>query len=175
MNCSGPAENPVDRAIRGFKAKTADEKTLVTLIREHGLTREMIPTEHQKSVKVWDALLEKMPMWAMIRTLGRMGAVGLLAPFRTRIGEDRTDSRQTNRDNLRQARVHPIQVLSALLTYKQGHGQKGKLSWTPVPQVVDALNDAFYAAFEFDSSKRKAVLSRNRCFRLNGRRDRGWH
>ncbi len=42
----------------------------------------------------------------------------------------------------------PIQVLAALLTYGQGHGVRGGLSWITVPAVTDALNDAFYAAFE---------------------------
>jgi 60 kDa SS-A/Ro ribonucleoprotein len=50
-------------------------------------------------------------------------------------------------------------VLAALLAYKAGHGQKGSLSWTPVPQIVDALNDAFYAAFEFvDSTNKRFYL-----------------
>ncbi len=149
MKGAEPAENPVlPGLIVAFEAaKTADEKTLVSLIRENGLTREMIPTEHQKSPQVWEALLEKMPPAAMIRTLGRMGASGLLAPRSSAAGT--VVSRLANRDLLRGARVHPIQVLAALLTYKTGHGQKGSLTWTPVPQVVDALNDAFYAAFEF--------------------------
>lgn len=134
--------------IAGFEdAKTADEKTLISLIRSHGLTREMIPTERQKSPAVWEALLEKMPMGAMIRTLGRMGASGLLAPLSD--ASRKITAQLSDREALRQARVHPIQVLAALLTYKTGHGQKGSLSWTPVPQVVDALNDAFYSAFEF--------------------------
>jgi 60 kDa SS-A/Ro ribonucleoprotein len=128
-------------------AKKADEKTLIGLIREHGLTREMIPTEHQKSPAVWGALLDKMPIGAMIRTLGRMGSVGLLKPLSD--ASANVVSQLSNRESLRKARVHPIQVLSALLTYQQGHGQRGSLTWTPVPQVVDALNDAFYAAFEF--------------------------
>jgi 60 kDa SS-A/Ro ribonucleoprotein len=106
----------------------------------------MIPTEVQKSPKVWDALLEKMPLMAMIRTLGRMSASGLLVPFSD--ASSRVIARLVDPEYLQKSRVHPIQILSALLTYKQGHGQKGKLSWTPVPQVVDALNDAFYLAFD---------------------------
>lgn len=128
-------------------AKTADEKSLIKLIGECGLTREMIPTEHQKSPAVWEALLQKMPLTAMIRTLGRMGASGLLVPLSS--ASKLVCERLADRDMLRKQRVHPIQCLTALLTYKEGHGQKGKLSWTPVPQVTDALNDAFYSAFEF--------------------------
>lgn len=149
MKGSEPTENPVlPGIVVGFEqAKTADEKTLIKLIREHGLTREMIPTEHQKSPAVWEALLENMPLGAMIRTLGRMGAVGLLAPLSG--ASAKVVAQLSDRDKLRQARVHPIQVLSALLTYRTGHGQKGSLAWTAVPQVVDALNEAFYLAFEF--------------------------
>ncbi len=128
------------------KAKTADEKTLIALIREHGLTREMIPTAHQKSPKVWEALLDKMPMTAMVRTLGRMGACGLLVPFSNAAGE--VVKRLGDREALKQARVHPIQLLSALLTYRQGRGQKGSLSWITVPSVIDALDAAFYRAFD---------------------------
>lgn len=138
---------PENRLIQAFEfSKTADENRIIGLIRENGLTREMIPTEHQKSTKVWEALLEKMPLTAMIRTLGRMGAVGLLAPLSD--ASKHVVAQLSNREALRAARVHPIQVLSAMLTYGQGHGQRGSLSWTAVPQVMDALNEAFYAAFE---------------------------
>lgn len=138
---------PEDRLIQAFEfCKTADEKRCIGLILENGLTREMIPTEHQKSPAVWEALLAKMPLTAMIRTLGRMGSVGLLAPFSE--ASKLVVSQLGNRELLRKARVHPIQVLSALLTYKSGTGVKGGLTWTTVPQIVDALNDAFYAAFE---------------------------
>lgn len=140
-------QEPLPDLILAFEqAKTADEKTVVKLIRDYGLTREMVPTEHQKSPKVWEALLDKMPPTAMIRTLGRMGAVGLLTPLSE--ASKMVCQRLGDRDLLRKARVHPIQVLSALLTYKSGHGQKGSLSWTTVPQVVDALDDAFYATFD---------------------------
>lgn len=138
---------PLIYIIRAFEAaKTADEKGLVALIRDHGLTREMVPTEHQKSPAVWEALLEKMPLGAMIRTLGRMGSCGLLAPLSNASIE--IGRRLHDGELLRKARVHPISALAALLTYKEGHGQKGSLAWPVVPQIVDALNDAFYLAFD---------------------------
>ena len=46
------------------------------------------------------------------------------------------------------ARLHPMAILLALRTYVQGRGDKGSLVWEPVPQVIDALNAAFYTAFE---------------------------
>jgi 60 kDa SS-A/Ro ribonucleoprotein len=141
-------ENQPDKLIAAFeKAKTEDEKGVISLIRSNGLTREMIPTEHQTSPKVWEALLERMPMTAMIRTLGRMSASGLLAPLSD--ASKLVVERLEDRDALRSQRVHPIALFSALRTYGQGHGVKGKLTWTVVPQVMDALDAAFYEAFSF--------------------------
>ncbi len=126
----------------------ADNPTAVAaLIRDAGLTREMVPTETLKSPIVWDALLDKMLPGAMIRTLGRMGAAGLLTQFSE--ASKKVVSTLQNRELLRAQRVHPIQVLAAVLTYRQGHGTKGSLTWPVIPQVVDALDDAFYASFEF--------------------------
>ena len=51
-------------------------------------------------------------------------------------------------ERLHAARIHPIAVLAALKTYAQGKGERGKSTWTPVPQVVDALDAAFYATFQ---------------------------
>lgn len=140
------ADTVMPAIITGFEAaKGAEAKEVVRLIREYGLTREMIPTEVQKDPAVWEALLEKMPMTAMIRSLGRMGACGLLAPMSE--CSKHIVKQLGDRDALYKARIHPIQVLSALLTYKTGHGLKGSLSWAPVPQVVDALGKAFYDSF----------------------------
>jgi 60 kDa SS-A/Ro ribonucleoprotein len=81
----------------------------------------------------------------MIRNLATMTRVGLLAPLSdaTRL----VRSRITDVDGLRKARVHPIAVLSALRTYQKGRGERGDTTWTPVQQVVDALDSGFYAAF----------------------------
>lgn len=134
--------------IRYFEeAKAAsDEATIVRLIRDHGLVREAIPTQFQKSKAVWDALLVDMPMTAMLRNLGRMGAVGLLTPMSD--ASRTVVSKLSDSDALRKSRVHPIQVLAALITYGSGAGVRGSLSWTVVPQVKDALDSTFYAAFD---------------------------
>lgn len=55
-------------------------KELVRLITDYDLPRECIPTEFLSQVEVWDALLQKMPMTAMIRNLGKMTSIGLLSP-----------------------------------------------------------------------------------------------
>lgn len=53
----------------------------------------------------------------------------------------------TNAERLKRARVHPIALLAALRTYQQGRSERGSNTWTPVNQVVDALDAAFYLAF----------------------------
>jgi 60 kDa SS-A/Ro ribonucleoprotein len=52
-----------------------------------------------------------------------------------------------NADRIHRARVHPIAVLAALRTYAAGHGARGRATWSPVREVVDALDDAFYTSF----------------------------
>jgi 60 kDa SS-A/Ro ribonucleoprotein len=127
-------------------AKKADVKTLVGLIREFGLPRECIPTEHLNDAKIWEALLENMPMTAMIRNLGKMSAVGLLKPMSS--ATKTVCERLADGDRLRKTRVHPIQILAALKTYERGAGFKGNLSWAPVAKIVDSLDGAFYKTFQ---------------------------
>lgn len=130
--------------------KTADSAGgALRLIRDYNLPREVIPSEYLNDIAVWDALLHAgrgMPMTAMIRNLAKMTAVGLLQPGS--VGVDHVVARLANVELLRQARVHPLQVLVALRTYQKGRGIRGSLVWSPVPQVVDALDRAFYATFQ---------------------------
>jgi len=143
----GTVTEPLDRLWAFEKAKIEkDPKEIARLVRTYDLPRECVPTEALNDVGVWTALLERMPMTAMIRNLGKMTEIGLVGPLSE--GTKHVVSTLSNREALRKSRVHPIQILGALLTYGQGHGVKGKLSWTPVKQVTDALDDAFYAAFD---------------------------
>jgi len=85
-------------------------------------------------------------MTAMIRNLATMTRVGLIKPLSdaARLIQDRI----TNQKALTRARIHPIAVLSALKTYAQGRGERGKHQWQPVQSIVEALDDAFYLAFK---------------------------
>lgn len=135
------------RTIEGFeKAKVATSaKEIVALIREYNLPREAIPTEFLNDKKVWEALLENMPMTAMVRNLAKMTSIGLIAPMSD--GTSKVLEQLGNKEAILKARVHPFQMLTALMTYKAGHGIRGSLSWSPVTQVTDALDSAFYDAF----------------------------
>jgi len=150
--------NQLPKLVEGFRLAQAceDEHQAIVLITDYNLTREMIPTQFLNSPKVWEALLERMPMTAMIRNLGKMSEVGLVTPLSdaARVITDRL----RNQEIIRKARVHPLTVLVALRTYQQGHGFRGKLKWESVAQVVDALDDAFYLAFDNVESTGKRIM-----------------
>jgi len=130
-------------------------KEIIPLIRGHNLTREMIPNTLLGDASVWEALLDRMPMMAMVRNLGKMSAVGLLKPLSAATGVvvSRLDS-----DAVLKAKVHPLSILIALCTYQQGHGIRGSLQWNTVSQVCDAMDSAFYTAFGNIESTGKRIM-----------------
>src|SRR5580692_2136204 len=152
------ATGQLPKFIEAFEqAKRASSATeIVKLIGEFDLPREAIPTQWLNEAAVWEALLQRMPMTAMIRNLGKMTSLGLLAPFSdaqrlivAKLGDEKA---------LKRARIHPLAVLVAQKIYAQGHGDKGSLKWSPVSAVVDALDEAFYATFQNVEPCGKPVL-----------------
>jgi len=129
---------------------------VVKLIDEFDLPREAVPTQWLNEAKVWEALLARMPMTAMIRNLGKMTSMGLVAPFSD---AKRLIVRKLRDETaLKRARIHPLAVLVAQKIYAQGRGDKGALKWSPVSAVVDALDEAFYATFQNVEPCGKPVL-----------------
>ncbi len=124
-----------------------NEDEVIKLIQTYNAPREVIPTEYLKSPKVWEAMLPSLGLTATLRNLGNMSKIGLLAQGAWDV-VDLVTKRIVDADALKRARVHPLQVLAALITYKRGHGARGKGEWVPVSQVVDALNEAFGLSFE---------------------------
>jgi len=144
---TGPVLADLPRLIDAFeRAKKASEKELIELITEHNLPREAVPTEKLNSKKVWEALLQTMPPIAMVRSLGKMTNIGLIAPFSD--AEKLIVGVLGNQEKLHKARVHPMQVLLALKTYGAGKGFKGSLTWSPRQRVLTALDSAFYMTFK---------------------------
>ena len=142
-----PPHDPNFALIHAYEqAKTADPKVLAALIRAHDMTWEMVPSEQLDKPEVWEALAEHMPLTALVRNLATLTRVGVIAPMKSAwvcerlnaIGNPLTEDF---------TRIHPIAVLSALLTYRSGKGVRGGNTWTPVPQVVDALDQAFDQSF----------------------------
>ena len=128
------------------EAKTAPATRLSAMIKKYRLSWEMVPSEMLDKQIVWQALAEHMPTTALLRNLATLTRVGVIAPMdsasvceRLRgIGNPKVED---------YARIHPISVLTALLTYRAGKGVRGKNTWIPVPQVIDALDAAFGRSF----------------------------
>lgn len=116
----------------------------VGLIRDSGyrLTWEMLPNHLQSDPKVWAAMVEVgMPVTALMRNLPRLTRLGVLKGDLLR----QVKTQVTNTNRLVRGRVHPVSVLLAQRTYASGQG-KGS-TWTPIPGITDALDEAFYEAF----------------------------
>jgi 60 kDa SS-A/Ro ribonucleoprotein len=144
----GPALPPIVIAMQQTRSLPSDkdgERQLIRLIGEHGLTHEMVPNEFKGSAEVWEALLEKMPLGAMVRQLATMTRVGLVAPASQAAAT--VAERLVDADRLKKSKLHPLALLAALKTYRNGRGEKGNKTWDPVSSVVDALDEAFYLAF----------------------------
>jgi len=127
--------------------KAASPVEIPKLITDHRLTHEMVPAEHKGHAEVWAALLPHMPLTAMLRNLGRLSSLGVLTPMSdaARLVAERLG----DHERLRRARVHPLSLLVALETYRRGCGVRGSLTWAPVGTIADALDEAFYAAFDW--------------------------
>jgi 60 kDa SS-A/Ro ribonucleoprotein len=140
------------------KDGTLTPKMAAQYVREYNLSREMLPTNVLTDAGVWSALLEKMPMTAMIRNLATMTRVGVLGPLAD--GNRKVLDALGSAERIHKARVHPLAILVALRQYAAGHGFRGTNTWTPVTQITDALNEAFYTAFKnVEPSGKKFLLA----------------
>ena len=111
-----------------------------------GISWEMVPSDLRTNAAVWEALFDKLPLGALLRQLPTLTRLGVL----TELGE-RTRAavaRLTNRSALARARIHPLHMLIAAITYRSGQSIRGSKTWTPVREVSDALEQGFDLAFE---------------------------
>ena len=115
------------------------------LVRDYRLPMEAVPSE-RRGREVWEAVLPHSGLTFLIRNLGNLSKCGILAvdnPAETA----EIAGRIADGAALKRARVHPIQLLAALSTYRTGRGARGGGQWDVAPAIVDALDAAFYAAF----------------------------
>ncbi|MEJ7604384.1 MAG: TROVE domain-containing protein [Kofleriaceae bacterium] len=149
-----PALGPVV-ALERLRA-TDDIAFAAQIIRDHAVPRECVPTHLLHSPQVWDALLEAMPLAAVLRELPAMTRVGLLAMGSAAANE--VVWRLRDRTQLEAARIHPFGFLAALVTYRSGRGARGQGTWLPVASIVDALDAAFYTSFSTVEPAGKRML-----------------
>lgn len=126
--------------------KATEVDSVIDMINRHNFTHEMLPTQFKTHKNVWAALLQKMPMTAMIRNLGNMSNYGLFDNFSPQV--DLVVDTLQDQEIIRKSRVHPFTILKALQTYSTGHGFRGSSTWRVEGRITDALNDAFYLAFQ---------------------------
>ena len=143
-----PADDHRYDIVRAYEYASANAERpglIADAIREFNMTWEMVPGTAMGHKEVWEALFEQMPMTALIRNLATLTRLGIVAPMSDAASQ--VAARVNDTDALRAARIHPIAMLSALMTYRAGQGVRGSNSWTPVPTVVDALDAAFEKSF----------------------------
>lgn len=134
----------VQAHLEAMEATSADQ--LIPLIKAHNLPWEALPTWALTDPKVWQAMLPSLGLTAIIRNLGNMTRIGTISPLSE--GEAIAAKRITDGDEIRRSRVHPFTILQALTVYGRGHGERGGNTWAPSRRIMDALDKAFYKAFE---------------------------
>ena len=156
--CRGTMTDRLPPLVAAYEAaaKAASAAEIVAAIEAFDLPREAIGTEWLNDAAVWRALLQRMPMTALVRNLGKLSAVGVLKPLADDL--PLVMSAFQDADRIAKARLHPLALLLALKTYAAGKGDKGSLEWEAVPQIVDALNAAFYTAFKAVEPTGKRLL-----------------
>lgn len=134
-------------------------KRLISLIEEHRLPREVIPTKFLKNCDVLCAMLPHMPLTALVRNLGNLSANGVLVNG----AWDEIKlvvNKLTNRDYIHRSRIHPVQALAALITYSNGRGFRGGNSWHPIADIKSALDTMFELSFHnVESTGKRTMLS----------------
>lgn len=135
------------RLIEGFLKAQETGANIPALIKDYGLSWEMLPDSAINEKTTWDALLDKgVPMGALIRQLPRLARVGVTPAMGGRTTE--VAKLLTNPEALKKARIHPINLLTAMRTYASGASTRGSSTWKPSTKIVDALDKAFYLAFD---------------------------
>jgi 60 kDa SS-A/Ro ribonucleoprotein len=130
------------------KAVTSPEQA-VRVVTEHGVPWEFLPDAVLTSPAVWESLVGTVGMTALLRNLARMTRIGALRPMAD--ATRRAAARLTDPAELAKGRIHPLDVFLALRVYAAGHSRPNPRAdaqrWTPVPQILDALEESYESSF----------------------------
>eukprot|EP00730_Choanoeca_flexa_P001009 TRINITY_DN10438_c1_g1_i1.p1 TRINITY_DN10438_c1_g1~~TRINITY_DN10438_c1_g1_i1.p1 ORF type:complete len:532 (+),score=122.70 TRINITY_DN10438_c1_g1_i1:1307-2902(+) len=133
------------RAVEVTRKASEPTEQVMQLIQEYRLAREHLSTALLDTRKVWQALLPHMPVTATMRNLNKLTKLGV---FEDKKCLASVVQRFTDVEQLRKARMHPLNALQARMTYASGRGAKGSMTWNPHPEVTQALENMFYTSFE---------------------------
>ena len=144
-------EDPLVATARFLKAlvelaKTGEKKDAVTAVaimeQNKKIQREHLPTELLNTPQIWNTLLSGMGMTALVRNLGKLSQVGVASSRSQDIIKMLTDAK-----NIKESRIHPLQVLVGMKTYSQGKGDLGSMTWPVNSYITTALSTTFRQAF----------------------------
>lgn len=137
--------------------KRNPDQTHRAIVEGH-LTHEMAAPVGKMDQQAWQLLFNEMPIGALLRNLGSLTQLGVLRADEP-ANLQRVQSLLSSRSHLRKGRIHPIDVLKALKTYQSGgHLGRSQKTWTPVPRIVDCLEQALELSFEVVQPTGKVFL-----------------
>jgi 60 kDa SS-A/Ro ribonucleoprotein len=145
------AEDPLVATARFLKAlidmaKTGEKKDATTAIaimeQNKKIQREHLPTELLNTPQIWNSLLSGMGMTALVRNLGKLSQVGVASSRSQDIIRMLGDPK-----NVKESKIHPLQVLVGMKTYSQGKGDLGSVTWPVNSYITTALSTTFRQAF----------------------------
>jgi 60 kDa SS-A/Ro ribonucleoprotein len=121
----------------------------IRVVTELRVPWEFLPSEVLADRGVWEALASTVGITALIRNLARMTRIGAIAPLSD---TTRTVTRRlVNAEALAKGRIHPMDVYLALKVYASGRAQPNPKAdvqaWTPVTDILDALEEAYELSF----------------------------
>ena len=134
-----------------------DFKQIVTLIEDYDLPREAIPTEWLKDARVWEALLEKMPLTAMIRNLGVDGAGRTAQAVLARRSRPLSSACAMPICSSGRASTRLPSSRRCAFT-RRARACAAAVSGRRPQKTIDALDEAFYLAFGAVEPSNKRVM-----------------
>lgn len=150
----GSADEALPEIIRAHERAMASTAAaeIASIAASANLPWEALPTHALVEPAVWQAALPSMGLTALLRNLGRLTRLGVLKPLSQETAMVTSQIGDVTR--LARERIHPFALLLALSAYQAGEpiaaARRGKVDgnrWEPIPEIVKALDDAFYASF----------------------------
>jgi 60 kDa SS-A/Ro ribonucleoprotein len=132
-------------AYEKLKSGNVSESDVIEAINKYRMTWEMMPGNLERTGKIWEALFHNMPVGATIRNLGNLTDKGV---FENTANIDILEERLSE-ENLKRAYIHPVGFAKALKVYSSsGNIGKSKLTWRPVPRIMDIMEDGIERCFD---------------------------
>ncbi|KAK3588089.1 hypothetical protein CHS0354_012145 [Potamilus streckersoni] len=138
-----------------------DVTEVCRIIREHRLDWQHVNNRMLSQSKIWEALLDHIPIEALLRNLGVMTSLGLFAEDETHVetvllrlynittlhpSDNEDENEETGPE--RSYAIHPFKILLAYETYRSGSKTTGCNNWIPNKRILDALMEAFHKSFQ---------------------------